>query len=359
MSAKGILVLGMHRSGTSAMMGTLWRLGVRMPDDLMRRDKHNELGYWESIRVNAHMENLLRLAQSRWHDWRPLNLANIDREPLEEISTRMCQLVETSGGGANLFAIKDPRICRAVPLWLDIMTKCRRQPVAILMTRHPFEVARSLSARDGMPFDKGLLLWLRHMLDAERDTRGICRVFVQYDDLLNDWRKTVQLIHEGLAIDLPTAVGDLADEVEDFLRPDLRHWTTERQDVSNIFGATWFLETWDLLCQCCLDQGRRDDHFDRIVVDVEKGTRPFQHYFGLIEASFEASQRAVLQSTAALDRAKWMLGGAVIASGANIATAAESMANAYVEKLVILEHRLEQLEAALSQRGGGNTPVRP
>jgi hypothetical protein len=69
-------------------------------------------------------------------------------------------------------------------------------------------------------------------------------------------------------------------------------------------------------------------------------------------------QRAVIQSTAVLDRAKWLLGGVVIQSGANIATAAESMANAYAGKLVIWEHRLEQVEAAtLSQREDCNTPT--
>ena len=104
----------------------------------------------------------------------------------------------SSFGASDLAVLKDPRICRFVPLWISVFNSMAIKPLFVFLVRSPLEVAASLQARNAlMPFTLGgvseaaaLLLWLRHFIDAERDTRGEPRVFVSYEQVLGDWRGT-------------------------------------------------------------------------------------------------------------------------------------------------------------------------
>ena len=82
-------------------------------------------------------------------------------------------------------------MCRFVPFWLRILQSAGIDPVGILVFRNPADVASSLAERDGLLPQFSLLMWLRHMLDAERFTRMIPRAVVEYRDLLSDWRREV------------------------------------------------------------------------------------------------------------------------------------------------------------------------
>jgi hypothetical protein len=68
-----ILVLGMHRSGTSALTGTLAKLGASLPKDLMPANESNPRGYWESLGLVKLHDELLASAGSSWDDWRSFN----------------------------------------------------------------------------------------------------------------------------------------------------------------------------------------------------------------------------------------------------------------------------------------------
>jgi len=68
-----IIVLGMHRSGTSAVAGTLTKLGGRSPKNLMPATKGNARGYFESVPLMQFHEQLLQSAGSAWNDWRAFN----------------------------------------------------------------------------------------------------------------------------------------------------------------------------------------------------------------------------------------------------------------------------------------------
>lgn len=79
-------------------------------------------------------------------------------------------------------------------------------PCALLALRHPAAVRASLAARDGFPARLSLLLWLRHMLDAEQGTRGIARAVVSYDALLQDWHSTMTRVGARLGLDWPAGL---------------------------------------------------------------------------------------------------------------------------------------------------------
>jgi len=72
-SSKGkrqaVLVLGMHRSGTSALAGVIARLGAALPKTQVRADLNNKRGYGESSELVQFHERLLASAGSGWRDW--------------------------------------------------------------------------------------------------------------------------------------------------------------------------------------------------------------------------------------------------------------------------------------------------
>src|SRR4030095_16158685 len=70
-----ILVLGMHRSGTSAVSGFLVRLGAQAPRNLLPPSPHTLLGYWEASAFVEFHARLLRVGGSRWNSWTSFNVA--------------------------------------------------------------------------------------------------------------------------------------------------------------------------------------------------------------------------------------------------------------------------------------------
>ena len=199
---RALLVLSMHRSGTSAMAGLLVRLGVGGPRTLMPPNEANPLGYWESEPIVELHDRLLRAAGTAWHAWTPLD-ASWDASPAAiPFADELRRLVAAEFGSAPMFVVKDPRMCRLVPFWLRTLEASAITACAILVVRDPVEVSRSLAARDALTSEFSLLMWLRHMLDAEGATRSIPRSVVSYRELLADWRAVVHRMARDLNINV-------------------------------------------------------------------------------------------------------------------------------------------------------------
>ncbi len=229
-----ILVLGMHRSGTSATTRTLNLLGATVPDNLMPPDAQvNATGFWESEDLRALHDELLASAGSSWDDWLPFNPGWYRSPVADTFRQRVRSLLEKDLSGASLCVIKDPRICRFLPFWLDVLTEAGLQPRCILVTRDPLEVAASLRRRDGFSRSKSLMLWLRHVLDAEFASRELPRAFVSYQQLLGDWRAVAAVIGQRLGIDWPRLNPATEAQIDDFLDPRHRHHEVVPQQVSH------------------------------------------------------------------------------------------------------------------------------
>jgi len=221
----------MHRSGTSALTWLLGRLGAALPSDAIDASGDNARGYWESRALVKADDQLLRVVRSSWFDPRPLDFSRLSEDGLRSRKNRIREAIESAWGDAPLLAIKDPRQCRCVPIIADVLAEMRIEPRALLMLRSPAEIARSLAGRDGTTPAYAHLLWLRHMIDGERATRGMTRVVVDYDGMLDDWRTTVARIAPLAGRDgwQPDAAG--AAEIAAFLDPGLRHHRVVAADL--------------------------------------------------------------------------------------------------------------------------------
>jgi hypothetical protein len=123
-------------------------------------------------------------------------------------------------------------------LWLNAISESGADPVFIFSLRHPIEVARSLARRDGIPEARSCLIWLRYMLEAELASRGYPRVVVSYDALLADWHAALAPLGSRLGLDISFVREDVAERIDAFLTPSLRHHTYD--NVSACPAGPWF-----------------------------------------------------------------------------------------------------------------------
>jgi hypothetical protein len=183
-----VVVLGMHRGRTSSLAGALVKLGARAPKTLMPAHPTNERGFFESLALQHLNDAILASAGSSWDDWRAFNQDWSLSAEAEEFEEKVVATLSEEFGAARRIMVNDPRICRMVPFWRRVFDRAGYAVHVILPVRSPLEVASSLRLRDGFPTSKGLLLWLRHLLDAEAASRCLPRAVLLWPDFLADWR---------------------------------------------------------------------------------------------------------------------------------------------------------------------------
>ena len=232
----GILVLGMHRSGTSALTRMLNLLGCALSEDLIIPDRGNPEGYWESLRANQINVALLAALGRGWDDIRELPADWMTRPETDQAREQIRAFLDVDVSRKKPWVLKEPRLCRLAPLWLEMMTEAGIDARVVIALRHPAEVAYSLARRDGIAPGRSHLLWLQHVLEAERASRGRPRALVHYRDLLTNWRAQAARIATTLGVRWPVTVNKAAAEIDAFLRPDLRHAdaTEERDGAARI-----------------------------------------------------------------------------------------------------------------------------
>jgi glycosyltransferase involved in cell wall biosynthesis len=221
-SRKVIVVLGMHRSGTSALCGALNVLGVNFGQRLAPAAKDNEKGYWEHPEIVALHDELLRSLGSRWDNDRPLPSDWVERDITRDIQSLLLSILERDFAHASLFGLKDPRMCRLMPLWLPIFQTLQIEPHFVLTVRHPWEVAESLAKRDGLEHPKSYLLWLEHLVQAISATRGYRQSVVCYEEMMDNPVKVLTGLRKELGVNL-RAPFRVRTSLHKFLEPSLRH----------------------------------------------------------------------------------------------------------------------------------------
>jgi len=218
-----LLIIGMHRSGTSALTRVVSLLGFDLPRTLLGGNDSNPTGHWESdplIKVN---DRLLALCGENWRVWRPIAPGLLETPSAHAVAALAARIVREEFGSSRRFVFKDPRVSVLLPFWLRLFDEQRITPHLLFTVRHPLEVARSLCRRNAMAPSVGQLIWLRHVLSSEQATRGRRRHFTSYDRLLDNWREEVGRIGDGLGLGLKDHEQERDDEVQAFLAPSLRH----------------------------------------------------------------------------------------------------------------------------------------
>ena len=229
---KLIVVLGMHRGGTSAVTRSLQVLHVELGDDLMPAALgNNPTGFWEDIEINALNIEMLRTIDDDWHHFSPINQKDIAALRRAGFLKRAAELLNAKMGDNPIFGFKDPRTAKLLPFWRTVFTRCKFEVGYVLAIRHPLSVVRSLGKRDGFEPEKSYLLWLAHVLESLSGTSNSQRVLIDYDLLVQDPDREIYRLAVVLTLDVDSAA--LTNYKSEFLDASLRHTVFKLSDLKN------------------------------------------------------------------------------------------------------------------------------
>lgn len=220
---KCLIVLGMHRSGTSAIAGVLSKLGIALGTKLLPGNEYNEKGHFENIHIINADDEILNTLDSSWDDLLFLDEECWQRPQLIPHADAVKKILSEEFSANELFCIKEPRISILLPFWISILQELNIEPFFIIPLRHPLEVAESLKTRDGFSMEKGLLLWMNSMLSLEYFSRPYKRCFVKYDDFLRNPADELHYIFDKLGLVLPENQQQLDTIADGLLDPKLKH----------------------------------------------------------------------------------------------------------------------------------------
>lgn len=280
-----VLIVGMHRSGTSALGGVLNLLGVPAPEAQVTTDHHNQRGYFEPQRIVDFHEALFARLGSPSNDPLPVDYAWLDGPVGEAAAQELAALLDDEFGAEPVRLFKDPRMCRLLPVWTRALDIAGRPSVAILPTRQPLEVAGSLAAKAGLSQPHSLFMWLQHVILGERFSRGMARSFTLYDDLMADWRGVVAKLEADLGLVWPRDMLRAAPEIDGFLTGELRHHaggTTldARDPLQALCARAW----------AALERLRADANDARAMAELDAIARDFNQgleVYGPLVAAFQ------------------------------------------------------------------------
>jgi hypothetical protein len=326
-----ILLVGMHRSGTSALARTLNLLGCDLPETATG-DSVN----WESKAVWGLNDEVLASIGSTWHDWEPLGTGWHLNPTINQFRERAAALLQSEFGCSGLIVLKDPRLCRLLNFWIEVIKDFSATPVIISPIRSPLEVAASLKARDGIDPFVGQLIWLRHVLDAEAASRNLARAFVRYDDLLSNCQSVTDRLAEILGISWPRRSRLAAMQIQTFISPARRHHRSD--DLEALGGALspWVKSTFEILARWA-----RGDAHETDLDNLDQIKSVFDDSAALFSGAVLAGRRRVQRSRSLAEYADELDAAQ---------TARDTQVKELVAKLTARDAQVKELMAKLSRR---------
>ena len=334
-----VLVLGMHRSGTSLCSHLLSALGVDMADKIAGPGNpaptpDNPRGHWERWEIVEFHDRILGLFNrdylGRFHDfalpvawWADPRVAQIRREIVAFLESRM---------GDGYFGFKDPRTVRLMPVWHQIFNELKLAPKLVLCLRNPAQVARSLHARDSLDPANGEYRWLAYMIDFYRYTSNFECCSVEYEEWFDNPAANIEKLRQFLDLPWQQSESDLALLLSDLIDPTARHDDPEHHEANQPLVRS--------LYKLASRAGRDDEARDQIAyivsqfVGFQQLQRPFQRAFeevAKVAAKFPEVEQAAAGLRAAVDERE----------------AAVEAANA---RAVVVEGRLAEALAEIEQQ---------
>ena len=220
-----VMIVGMHRSGTSAVGRLLEGLGFDFGSNLMEGITNiNDKGFWEDKEVVALNEHIFEILQSSWFDFERLPGKWWEEDRIKELVGIAETWFDESFAGDRPVAFKDPRLCRLLPFWKRVFLGRDIEPHVLFVIRHPAEVAASLKERDSFSLQVGYLLWLTYVIDALYYSRNLELTILDYDDLIQHPENRIkQLVKADLVSISGLYTEKISEIAQQTLEPDSKH----------------------------------------------------------------------------------------------------------------------------------------
>jgi hypothetical protein len=223
LTARVVAVLGMHRSGTSWLAGSLQELGLEM-GEVSTKDPHNQKGNRESPVLMEIHEGVLADNGGSWK--RPPGRVEWSAARRSALAAHVADMNARFPGG---WGFKDPRALLVLDEWRQQVPDLARAGIF----RHPLAVWRSLHARSER-FDQGRAvdLWRSYnehlVAEHRRSPFPILRFDVGPEELF-----------DGLSVVAKTLRLPAADRTSKFFDAELVHNDEGAEPVPRSCRELW------------------------------------------------------------------------------------------------------------------------
>ena len=236
-----IVVLGMHRSGTSVIAKALELFGVELGQDLIPVADDNLKGFWEDKSIMELNDRILGLAGMTWFSVFDYPFALLDSEQGKGLEDEAVNILTSRFANRTLWGFKDPRCAKLLPFWQRVFLRLNHVVVRyIFVLRNPLDIAASLQRRNDFNLAMSQHLWLTHNFPnlALLEDQEAC--FVSFDHFLMNPHNDLERIanHFGLPLDAEKTT----EFISEFISPALRHSHSSPADLITTAGVFPFVE---------------------------------------------------------------------------------------------------------------------
>jgi hypothetical protein len=215
-----VVVVGMHRSGTSLCAHLLQTMGVNMADDA-GASPNNRKGHWERPRINDLNDRIFTRFGRGWNEAAHILALPehwLDDATVKAVKGELIGVLASGMSRPGLYGFKDPRTARLLPVWREVFAAVGAVPRFIFCIRNPAQVARSVHARDRMARDQAEYRWLMYNAEAVIGLGDDAICLLPYEDWFARPEQTAQRLAAflGLAAPAPGLAAGIVD-------PALRH----------------------------------------------------------------------------------------------------------------------------------------
>ena len=251
----GVMILGMHRSGTSMLSGLVYKMGFQIGDSIMKASKYNPKGYFENLDIVYQNECFFTMQKVNYSS----NLYRYNAfQALKDYMNKGETILSCRYGKNALsffnnatnypWMMKDPRLCITIRTWLPLLNFI---PAVLFTYRHPLDVALSMHKRDPhlISISKGLRLWYVYNKRAVTQTHDLCRVITSYSRLMRSTHNELNYIYQKLReCGVPVKKKPLAKDLSSFVDVSLQHRKTENSTCERkVFSPKVPPSGWDPL----------------------------------------------------------------------------------------------------------------
>lgn len=265
LTGKPIVVIGMHRSGTSSVANALHKLGLDLGEsgDLLEPNDFNSEGYWEHVKVLELDNHSLEAFGLSYERLEPITESWLELPQAKRVLSEIESVLSTNFGGKALWGWKEPRSSVLLPFYNEAFKALNLDPTYVICVRGPLGVSGSLSKREGFTTNHAMGLWLSYTLASLKFSLGYNRSVVIYENFLSDPRP---------------ALADIVDSVEGW-KPDEASWTaavaTLRKDMNHNAASTENLDGhFDLVNRTyalCVEAAQNNSGFRSGLFDTRIG----------------------------------------------------------------------------------------
>ena len=228
---KLVVVLGMHRSGTSVITKALECVGVELGNNLMEAAiGDNDLGFFEDLEIVNFNDELLAECNKKWYSTETIQGYDVENLIRRGFLIRAVEMMRRKLMNKKCFGYKDPRSAKLLPFWSKVYEAAKFDTYFILALRNPLNVVRSLQQRDGIECGHAYYLWADYITSSLTFLKNKKFIAIDYDHILDSPREVISQISEFLHMRINLGASDIYEQ--QIIKKSLRHWSFIDSDLA-------------------------------------------------------------------------------------------------------------------------------